>query len=90
MTVHQFETMGITEQYIMPYDDSNLMLYAQKRHISKKTWNKWFWSEMLKAKFTIDEIKKLCIKYNFDQYYYNKQFYRPVRSIVQEMIEYTV
>lgn len=90
MQVHQFETMGITGQYIMPYDNSNLMLYAQKRHISKKTWNKWLWSELLKAKFTVDKVKELSNEYNFDQYYYNKQFYRPVWSIVQEMVGYTV
>lgn len=90
MQIYQFETMDITNQYVMPYEDSNLILFKQHRNISKKTWNKWFWSEMLKAKFTIKQIKNLNAEYHFDKYYYNKQFYRPVWSIVQEMVDYTV
>lgn len=84
-SVYTSECMGVTLRYVRT--DIGQYLYEQKRHLLPKTWCKMLINGLRRAGFTDTEITSITAEVCNSDYYYNRRFYRPVRSIVQERIE---
>lgn len=85
MDIWHGELMGQAFEYVRT--DCGRYLYRQKRHLGCKAFAKMLYKAMLTAGFSHDDIQSKWTEIYNRNNYCNKEFYRPVHSIVQEQVE---
>lgn len=83
--IYRCSAFGVELDYIISENGS--FLYRQKRQISAKTWQDWIIRGLNRAGFGVDDIVRIVREVSNRNWFYNREFYKPPRDIVQRYIE---
>lgn len=83
--IYTDEMMGIEYTYVV--SESGSPIYKQKRNLSINAWTKLLCKSLLSHGFSWDYIESRWSEIFNKNNYFNKEFYRPISSIVQERID---
>lgn len=85
-TIYESNMMGVKQRYIKTDSSWRPFIYEQKRHLGYMAWSKMLIKALWNAGFTTPQIREFIDDILLRDYY-SKEFYVPVKKIVQEQID---